>query len=274
MSWNPTPVKLTIASITLFNMRCYRFSFNSLFFFFSIFLVDGVPVKLGLSGISFYCIVIIELKALTRGLERTFSNICLGQVRRTREEDWRTISTSTSATQVWLPACRLVMLVGPSVHPASPSRNCSQDWSQDWSQVVRGLRTWSISSSKWEMSPNLPNLTLVLVFLSLQHGSIPPSSSSYSSRLLATRSCLMSWRRSYSRRPTPWCPARPWWAITLYSACQGIQNHIQFSGAGGTLTAADIMKALKDNLEEDEIPPQYQFGESSLICLPSFSSII
>ena len=33
------------------------------------------------------------------------------------------------------------------------------------------------------------------------------------------------------------------------------------------------MKALKDNLEEDEIPPQYQFGESSLICLPSFPSI-
>ena len=33
------------------------------------------------------------------------------------------------------------------------------------------------------------------------------------------------------------------------------------------------MKALKDNLEEDEIPPQYQFGESSLICLPCFPSI-
>ena len=36
----------------------------------------------------------------------------------------------------------------------------------------------------------------------------------------------------------------------------GIQDHIQFSGGGPTM--ADILKSLHKNLEQSEIPPQYQ----------------
>ena len=147
------------------------------------------------------------------------------------------------------------MLVATSVPPPTPSLADIQDSGK----VERSLRTWSTSSYKWEISPHL-------TYPSLLAASILLSSSSCSSRLPATPGWVMKWRRSYLRRPTPWWPPQAWWAITVYSACQGIQNHIQFSGAGGsgTLTAADIMKALKDNLDEADIPAQYQFGETSV----------
>ena len=128
----------TIAIITLFNMRCCRFSFNSLFFLFSIFLVDGVPVKLGLTGILFHRICfIIQLKASTRGPERTFWNIFLEKAIRTKQEDWRTISISTLAILAWLPGCRLVMLAVSSVLPPSP---CLLDI-RDSGKVLRSLRS-------------------------------------------------------------------------------------------------------------------------------------